>query len=86
MHPSSVEAHCMPIPSNICRANNGKAAPHRLRRKVFAAIAEAANYSNELEEASWGGALEAYHQIRINKVVESLQEDTQESETNEEPA
>jgi hypothetical protein len=43
MIPSNVAAHWMPIPSNIWRANSGKAAPQRLRRNVFAAMAEAAN-------------------------------------------
>lgn len=43
MQPSRVAAHWMPIPWNIWRANKGKAAPHKLRRNVFAAMAEAAN-------------------------------------------
>jgi hypothetical protein len=34
----------MPIPLNMYVANRGKMAPQRDRRKVFAAMAEAANY------------------------------------------
>lgn len=43
MHPRRVAAHWIPMPWNICWANSGKAAPQRLRRNVFAAIADAAN-------------------------------------------
>jgi hypothetical protein len=44
IHPSKVEAYWIPIPLNICCAKRGKTAPQRERRKVFAAMAEAANY------------------------------------------
>lgn len=40
--PKSVDAHSMPIPLNIWRANRGNPAAVIERRKVFAAIAEAA--------------------------------------------
>lgn len=43
-HPSSVLAHWTPIPWNMYVANSGKIAPKSDRKKVFAAIAEAANY------------------------------------------
>lgn len=40
--PSSVDAHWMPMFWNICRENRGKLAATMERKKVFAAIAEAA--------------------------------------------
>jgi hypothetical protein len=43
IQPSRVEAYSIPIPLNICCAKRGNTAPQRERRKVFAAIAEAAN-------------------------------------------
>lgn len=41
--PSNVHAHWIPIPLNMYVANRGKMAPKRERRKVLAAMADAAN-------------------------------------------
>jgi hypothetical protein len=43
MQPRRVDAYWIFMPVNICDAKRGKAAPHKLRKKVFAAMAEAAN-------------------------------------------
>lgn len=44
--PSSVQAQLIPMPLNIYVANSGNPAPKSERKKVFAAMAEAANYTD----------------------------------------
>lgn len=44
--PSSVQAQLMPIPLNMYVAKSGNPAPNSDRRKVLAAMADAANYKD----------------------------------------
>ena len=75
--PRSVPAQFTPSASNMYVANRGNTAPKMERRKVFAAMAEAAlegstiSWDIEWEECAAGtGGLQ--HEVRIHEVVERL--------------
>lgn len=72
-HPSSVQAHCMPMPSNICVENRGNPAANDDRRMMLAATADAALYLmllTWLERVCEGGG-HIHREICVNDVVET---------------
>lgn len=73
--PRRVAAHCTPRFINICFENSGKAAPTADRIIVLAAKTEAALSSYVLATGFISPGQNSQGQVRVNQIVEALQED-----------